>query len=558
MLKIIILNLLLQILNGCGGGKSNPNPVDPNPVDPNPVDQDEDEEEENSIEVVSSNITGTKYWTANNTYLLQGGIFVDEGAELHIEAGTVIKGMSGEGKSASYLCVARGAKIFAEGTADAPIIFTSVADSLDGSLTIDDRGLWGGVIVLGKAQLNLEQDVSQIEWIPATQPLGQYGGDNDADNSGVITYVSIRHGGTMIGADGIKGLTLGGVGSGTTINNIEVYAFSDDGIQFFGGTVSIKKAMVAGVGDDSYDWDEGYRGQENSDWVAIASNDTQYQRGGEHDGGRNPETGQPYAKPTITDATFIGNGKEGTHALTFRDNSGGNYSNSVFFNYAKGVDIEDLDEGKEDSYAKFISGDLTFKNNVVDCDLNAFVTSKGTKLSDYFKENNNSKSKNHGLTWSTWRVSLAGRANWAHWTLAMKSGWVSPGYAPRLTEKLTYINNFLVAALDQAGLVLTLRNDGPFTVFAPTDKAFAEAGIDLAALNKDLLTNILLYHVVSGAVPSSAVTDGMVAPAVNGDDLTFSVGEGVMVKDANVILADVLASNGVIHVIDKVLMPSTS
>ena len=135
----------------------------------------------------------------------------------------------------------------------------------------------------------------------------------------------------------------------------------------------------------------------------------------------------------------------------------------------------------------------------------------------------------------------------------------TPAVDIAMTAQATSIHNSLVAALAQAELVSTLQGDGPFTVFAPTDDAFTEAGIDLAALDneegKALLTDILLYHVVSGEVPSSAVTDGLVAGAVNGDDLTFSVGEGVMVNDANVVLADVPASNGVIHVIDKVLMP---
>ena len=135
----------------------------------------------------------------------------------------------------------------------------------------------------------------------------------------------------------------------------------------------------------------------------------------------------------------------------------------------------------------------------------------------------------------------------------------TPAMDIAMTAQSTTIHNSLVAALAQAELVATVQGDGPFTVFAPTDGAFAEAGIDLAALDneegKALLTDILLYHVVSGAVPSSAVTDGLLAAAVNGDDLTFSVGEGVMVNDANVVLADVPASNGVIHVIDKVLMP---
>ena len=128
------------------------------------------------------------------------------------------------------------------------------------------------------------------------------------------------------------------------------------------------------------------------------------------------------------------------------------------------------------------------------------------------------------------------------------------------TAQGTGIHDSLVAAVIQAELLTTLQGDGPFTVFAPTDQAFADAGIDLAALDnedgKAALTDILLYHVVSGSVASSAVTDGMTAAAVNGDDLTFSVGEGVMVNDANVILADVMATNGIIHVIDKVLMPA--
>jgi len=128
------------------------------------------------------------------------------------------------------------------------------------------------------------------------------------------------------------------------------------------------------------------------------------------------------------------------------------------------------------------------------------------------------------------------------------------------TAQATTIHSSLVAALTQAQLVATLQGDGPFTVFAPTDNAFLEAGIDLSTFDTDeeieTLVDILTYHVVPSQVPSSAVTDGLVATAVNGDDLTFTVSDsGVMVNDANVTLADVPASNGVIHVIDKVLLP---
>ncbi|MGB1475531.1 MAG: fasciclin domain-containing protein [Candidatus Poseidoniaceae archaeon] len=135
----------------------------------------------------------------------------------------------------------------------------------------------------------------------------------------------------------------------------------------------------------------------------------------------------------------------------------------------------------------------------------------------------------------------------------------TPNDIPR-TAQCTGIHDSLVSAVVQAELLETLQGAGPFTLFAPTDQAFTDAGIDLAALDnpdgKAALTDILLYHVVSGNVPSTALSDCMTTPAVNGQTLSFNVGSGVMVNDANVTLADVGTSNGVIHVIDKVLMPT--
>ena len=135
----------------------------------------------------------------------------------------------------------------------------------------------------------------------------------------------------------------------------------------------------------------------------------------------------------------------------------------------------------------------------------------------------------------------------------------TPNDIPR-TAQCTGIHDSLVAAVVQAELLTTLQGDGPFTLFAPTDQAFIDAGIDLAALDtadgKAALTDILLYHVVAGAVPSSAVTECMSANAVNGQPLWFTVADTVMVNGATVTLADVNTSNGVIHVIDKVLTPT--
>ena len=117
----------------------------------------------------------------------------------------------------------------------------------------------------------------------------------------------------------------------------------------------------------------------------------------------------------------------------------------------------------------------------------------------------------------------------------------------------------MVAALEKANLTTTLKGEGPFTVFAPTDEAFTAAGINLDDYDTDekiaALADILLMHVVSGKVMSSDLTDGMEATALSSDKLSFMIGDTVSVNDATVIIADVPVSNGVIHVIDKVLMP---
>ena len=227
--------------------------------------------------IVSENINTDTEW-CDNVYVLGGRIAVEAGATLTICPGTIVKGQAGTGVNATALLVARGAKLMAEGTADAPIIFTSVADniSLDNiaagefaspNLDPDFNGLWGGVIVLGNATISAsndnDEDVSevQIEGIPSSDAKGLYGGNNDEDNSGVMTYISIRHGGANIGeGNEINGLTLGGVGSGTVISNIEVVANQDDGIEWFGGTVNVSNVVVWNAGDDAIDTDQAWSG----------------------------------------------------------------------------------------------------------------------------------------------------------------------------------------------------------------------------------------------------------------------------------------------------------
>lgn len=221
---------------------------------------------------VSSNITANTTWETGKVYILQSRIAVVANVTLTIEPGVVVKGEAGAGSNATALLIARGGKIMAEGTADQPIIFTSVADELmpgqivSPNLSPEVNGLWGGVLILGKARISASNDngdVSevQIEGIPTSDPNGLYGGNDDNDNSGVFKYVSIRHGGTNIGSGNeINGLSLGGVGSGTVIENIEIVANQDDGVEWYGGTVNVKNLIVWNVGDDGIDTDQSWSG----------------------------------------------------------------------------------------------------------------------------------------------------------------------------------------------------------------------------------------------------------------------------------------------------------
>ena len=233
---------------------------------------------ENKNKVVTSNITTNTTWYSDTVYQLGGRIAVEDGATLTIQPGTVIKGEAGTGANATALIIARGGKIMAEGTPQLPIIFTSVADEITpaqvkegnfASPNLDPtvNGLWGGVIVLGKSKISPKPDATgevtavQIEGIPTSDPNGLYGGNDDNDNSGILSYVSIRHGGTNIGSGNeINGLTLGGVGSMTSINNIEIVANQDDGIEWFGGTVNTSYVVVWNCGDDGIDTDQSWAG----------------------------------------------------------------------------------------------------------------------------------------------------------------------------------------------------------------------------------------------------------------------------------------------------------
>jgi len=322
--------------------------------------------------VVTSAITTNTTWTRSNVHILDTKIFVEAGALLTIEPGTVIKGRAKANPAdATALVIARGARINANGTAAAPIIFTAESDNLNTTtpnLTESDRGLWGGVVILGRARINTVSGQGNIEGIATNDARGIYGGTDDDDNSGVFRYVQIKHSSAIVAANvELNALSLGAVGRGTVIEYVDAYAANDDGFEFFGGTVNTKYLISSFNDDDNFDWDEGFRGK-GQFWFAIGATDKGNQAM-EMDGGTTPEDGQPYAIPEIYNATLIGSGATSGNALSqgliFRDNSGGKLYNSIIHDYrGYAARIETESAQSQDSAKRLAAGDLAITNNI--------------------------------------------------------------------------------------------------------------------------------------------------------------------------------------------------
>lgn len=309
---------------------------------------------------VTGSITSNTTWSNDNIYQLNQKVVVQDGATLTIEAGTIVKGSSGTGSLASALVVARGGKLMAEGTASEPIIMTSASDNITIGQTMgtnldqNDRGLWGGLIVLGNAPCSFSGDVTdlQIEGIPAEDTWGLYGGSNATDNSGVMKYISIRHGGALIGeGNEINGLTLGGVGSGTEIDHIEVVANVDDGVEFFGGTVNASNLLVWAQGDDAIDIDQAYSG--TIDNVVVHLGDAS-DHAFEVDG---PE-GTAAGSFILQNASIFGNSvTENGEYADYRKAATGATNNVFASGFPVGKDVELDNDAVAESYN---AGTLTF------------------------------------------------------------------------------------------------------------------------------------------------------------------------------------------------------
>lgn len=261
------------------------------------------------VVVVTGEITGTVNWTSNFYYVLRGAVFVNEGATLNIAAGTQVIGEAG---SVGTLIVLRGGRLNAIGTRTAPIVFTS-----DQAVGNRARGDWGGIILNGRAPVNLEGGEGAGEG-----DTGVYGGNNPNDTSGTMRYVRVEFAGVEFSPDNeLNGIAFQGVGRGGSYEYIQVHMNRDDALEWFGGTADIKYAVASNAADDSFDWTFGWSGR--AQFIAIT------QRGDDADNGIEADNNEfnnnllPRSNPLIYNITLCGDpdrneGGEGPRGANFR------------------------------------------------------------------------------------------------------------------------------------------------------------------------------------------------------------------------------------------------
>lgn len=283
---------------------------------------------------LKGNMTADLTLKASTVYKLKGALIVPKGRTLTIPAGTKIKAdpgnpnEGGAGATGTYIAVLRGGKIKAEGTEAAPIVMSTASGK---------AGSWGGLVICGEAPINNGGANGT-----ATAEVANlvYGGKKADDNSGVYKYMTLRGTGAAINANSeFNGVTFYGVGTGTKVEGISVIDGSDDGVEFFGGTVNSSKIYVKNAGDDSIDWTEGFVGTINYAYIEQgAAND----RAIEADGNKNNNDAKPYSNPTIKNLTMIGTANVKTkEAVMLRRGTKGQFHNVYMKGYKVGYHIKD-------------------------------------------------------------------------------------------------------------------------------------------------------------------------------------------------------------------------
>lgn len=297
--------------------------------------------------VLSGNITTTTVLTSATDHLLSGAVFVQDGATLIIMPGVTIYG---EGATNGTLIVAQGGKIIADGTKDNPIVFTS--DQLEGQR---DRGQWGGLIINGRAPINTGATAF------GEGDTGQYGGTDPTDNSGTLRYVRVEFAGIEFSPDNeLNGIAFQGVGSGTTVEYVQVHYNQDDGIEFFGGTVNAKYLYCSGIRDDSFDWTDGWTGK-GQFWVAQQrGEDADNGIEADNEGDNNEAT--PRSNPTLYNITLVGdpNGPESDTGMLLREGTAATIRNAIVIGFnSAGLDID-----QSSTFNQANSGALSVQNTI--------------------------------------------------------------------------------------------------------------------------------------------------------------------------------------------------
>ncbi|MBO9682643.1 MAG: hypothetical protein J7502_08255 [Flavisolibacter sp.] len=321
--------------------------------------------------VISGTLNQSMTLTADKQWTLKGYVYVPAGVTLTVEAGTtIVSDVTDKGA----LCVERGGKLIANGTANKPIVFTS--GKAAGSRAPGD---WGGVVLLGKATTN-RSSTPVIEGGLDRQ----YGGTDDNDNSGSLKYVRIEYAGIAAFPNSeINGLTLGGVGRGTTLDHIQIVYGNDDSYEFFGGTVDAKYLVAYATADDDYDFDFGYRGRIQ---FAVALRDPAFVdpadagNGVESDNDGTGTAATPVTHPVLSNFTWIGpNNASGTltnhnYGNRWRRATQFEVYNSVMLGWQKGgFSIE-----SNESAQAYKDGISKFKNNVIHSNLASDVARLGS------------------------------------------------------------------------------------------------------------------------------------------------------------------------------------
>ena len=246
--------------------------------------------------VLDKDITENVTLETGKNYTLNGGIHVKAGATLTIQPGVTITAK--HDGTVDYILVEQGAKIDAQGTASQPIVMTSEKK---------EAGAWGGLHICGYAHTNNGSGSSEIGNAP-------YGGNNDADNSGTLKYIRLEYTGYAFDEEHeANGVSFYGVGNGTTVEHLQAYKGSDDGFEFFGGSVNVKYLVATSCSDDSFDWTEGWNGKAQF-LVAYQEGETSLGYACdclmECDNNGTNFAATPVAHPVIANATLIGNGGE--------------------------------------------------------------------------------------------------------------------------------------------------------------------------------------------------------------------------------------------------------